>query len=229
MFKFLPRSGFKWIDPKEFSWNKYTSNSSKGCAVEVDIEYPKKLQELHNDCPLTPDKLEIKREILCDYQLKIADLYNIRIGNAKKIVTNFFDKEKYEIHYENLQLYLRLGLKKKIYIYRVLEFNQSQWLKQCVEFNTQKIIEAEKNGDKDGKALCKLMNNAVCGKTMEILRNRIEVKLTSNSNKKNYLKWTSKPSYMSHKILNNDLVTIRKNKVTLTRKKPGCTRICILD
>ena len=117
MFKLLPRSGFKWIDPKEFSWNKYTSNSSKGCAVEVDIEYPKKLQELHNDCPLAPDKLEIKREILCDYQLKIADLYNIRIGNAKKIVTNFFDKEKYEIHYENLQLYLRLGLKKNnIYI-----------------------------------------------------------------------------------------------------------------
>ena len=63
------------------------------------------------------------------------------------------------------------------------------------------------------------MNNAVYGKTMENLRNRINVKLVSN--KKDYLKWTSKPSYMSHKIFNNDLVVIRKSKVTLTLNKPG--------
>ena len=66
-------------------------------------------------------------------------------------------------HYENLQLYLRFGLKLEN-IHCVLEFNQSQWLKQYVEFNTQKRTEAEKNGDKDGKALYKLMNNTVYGK-----------------------------------------------------------------
>ena len=99
------------------------------------------------------------------------------------------------IHYENLKLYLRLGLKLKK-IYPALEFNQSQWLKQYVEFNTQKRIEAEKNGDKDGNALYKLMNNAVYGKTMENFRNRIDVKLVSN--KKDYLKWASKPSYICH-------------------------------
>ena len=58
-------------------------------------------------------------------------------------------------------------------IHRVLELNQSQWLKLYVEFNTEKRIEAEKNGDKDGKV--RLMNNAAYGKTMEILRNRIDV------------------------------------------------------
>ena len=41
MSKFLPTSGFKWIDPKEFYLNKYTSNSSKGCALEDNLEYPK--------------------------------------------------------------------------------------------------------------------------------------------------------------------------------------------
>ena len=51
--------------------------------------------------------------MLPKYKLKIADLYNIPIGNVKKIVSNFFDKEKYVIHYENLQLYLKLGLKLK--------------------------------------------------------------------------------------------------------------------
>ena len=83
--------------------------------------------------------------------------------------TNFFDKEKCAIHYENLKLYLRLKLKLKI-IHRVLECNHSQWLKWYVEFNRQKRIEAEKNGDEDEKALYKLMNNTVYGKTMKNLR-----------------------------------------------------------
>ena len=74
---------------------------------------------------------------------------------------------------------MRLGLKLK-QIHHVLEFNQSQWLKPYVEFNTQKRIEAEKNGDKDGKTLYKLMSNAVYSKTMENVRNRIDVKLASD-------------------------------------------------
>ena len=109
MPKFLPISGFKWIDPKEFDLNKYTSNSSKGCVLKVDFEYPKELHELHNHYPLAPIKIEIKREMLSEYQLKTVDLYNIPIGNVKKSVPNFFNKKRYVIHYENLQLNLRLG------------------------------------------------------------------------------------------------------------------------
>ena len=104
MTKFLPTNGFKWIDPKEFGLNKYTNNNSKECVLEVDLEYPKELQELHNDYPLAPDKTEIKGETSSEYQLKIAGLYNVPIGYVKKSVPNFFDKEKYVLHYENLQL-----------------------------------------------------------------------------------------------------------------------------
>ena len=56
-------------------------------------------------------------------------------------------------------------------IYGALEFNQSQQRKQYAEFNTQKRIEAQKNGDKDGKVLYKLMDNAVYRKTKENVRN----------------------------------------------------------
>ena len=81
--------------------------------------------------------------MLSEYQLKTADLYKIPIGIVKKLVPNFFDKEKYVLHYKNLHLYLRLRLKPRK-IHRVLAFNQSQWLKLYIEFNTQKRIEAEK-------------------------------------------------------------------------------------
>ena len=63
------------------------------------------------------------------------------------------------------------------------------------------------------------MNIAMYGKTMENLRNIIDVKLVSN--KKDYLKWTPKPCYMSHKTFENNLVAICKNKVTLMLNKPA--------
>ena len=129
------------------------------------------------------------------------------------------------IHYEKLQLYLRVGLK-LIKIHRVLEFNQSQWLKQYIKFNAQKRIEAKKNNDKNGKALHKLMNNAMYGKTMENLRNIIDVKLVNNE--KAYLKCTSKSSYMSHKIFGKNLVEIRKSKLALKLNKPAYMGMCIL-
>ena len=83
MYKFLPTIGFKLMNPEKFELNKYNSNCSKRCVLEVDYEYPKELQELQNDYPLAPDKIEIKREMLSEYQLKIADLYNIPISNVK--------------------------------------------------------------------------------------------------------------------------------------------------
>ena len=72
--------------------------------LAVDLEYPKILHDLKDDYPLAPDKIEMKREMLSEYQLKIADLYILPIANVKKLVRNFFDKEKYVIHYKNLKL-----------------------------------------------------------------------------------------------------------------------------
>ena len=62
--------------------------------------------------------------MLSEYQLKISALYNIPVGNVKKLVPNFFDKEKFVLNYTKLKLYLRLGLNLKN-IHRVLEVNQS--------------------------------------------------------------------------------------------------------
>ena len=58
---FLPTSGFKWIHSEEFDLNKYISNSSKGCVIERDPEYPKEFPEIYSDHLLDPNKIEIKR------------------------------------------------------------------------------------------------------------------------------------------------------------------------
>ena len=66
------------------------------------------------------------------------------IGKVRKLVPIFFDREKYVLHFENLQLYSRLGLKLK-QIHFVLEFNKLQWLKPYIKFKAQKRTEAEKD------------------------------------------------------------------------------------
>ena len=116
MLCFSTACKFKQIDPKNFKLYKYSINSTRGCLLEVDLKYPKELRELYNDYPLAPDKIEIKKDMMSNYQLKIADFYKFFFGNVKELVSNFFDKEKYMVHYENLQLYLRPGLKLKKYI-----------------------------------------------------------------------------------------------------------------
>ena len=85
MSKFLIISTFKGMDPKEFDLNKYSSNSLKGCVLEVVLEYLKDSRELLNNYPLVPDKIEGKREIFTDYHLKFANHYNI--PTIKKCLT----------------------------------------------------------------------------------------------------------------------------------------------
>ena len=88
-------------------------------------------------------------------------------------------------------------------------------------------MEAAKNGDKARQSQYKLMSNAAYRKTMENLRNRINVKLVNS--KKDYLKYTSKPSYLSQKIFDINLVAIRKSKAALEVNKPAYILMCIFE
>ena len=90
-----------------------------------------------------------------------------------------------------------------------------------------KRIEEEKNNDKDGKAMYKLMNNAMHVKATWNLRNRIDIKVVNKE--KDYLKCISKPSYMSKKMFGNNLVAKHKSKLALKLKKPTYIGICILE
>ena len=108
MSQYLPYSGFKWFKQNEidkFCLNSIDENSSIGYILEFDLEYPNELHDLHNDYPLVPERLEITHNILLNYCSSIANEYDIKIGDGDKLVSNLGSKNKYVLHYKNLQLY----------------------------------------------------------------------------------------------------------------------------
>ena len=226
MSQYLPTGGFKWLTEKQINkinLAQYNEDSNKGLILEVDLEYPKELHDLHNDYPLGPEKVKVTDGMLSEYCKNIQKKFKISTGLVHKLILTLCDKEKYVLHYRNLQFYLDLGLKIKK-VHRVLEFNQSPWLKQYIDFNTQKRTQAKNSFEKD---FFKLMNNSVFGKTMENIRKRVDVRLITDEKK--LLKMASKPTYVSSKIFNENLVAVHKIKETLTLNRPAYVGMCILD
>ena len=119
--------------------------------LEVGLKHPNELHELHND-------------ILSNYCKSIADKYEIKVGDVKKLIPNLANKSKYVVHYRNLQLYLSLEMK-LTKIHRALQFKQSNWMKKHIDFNTQKRMNATNDSKKD---FFKLMINSVVWKQWKI-------------------------------------------------------------
>ena len=158
--------------------------------------------------------------MLSKYFQTIADEYEIKVGDVKKLIPNLGNKTNYVVHYRNLQLYLSLGMK-LTKIHRVLKFKQSGWMKKCIDFNTKKRVNAANDFEKD---FLKLMIYSVYGKTMENLRKRINVRLVNNE--KDFLKYTSRPTYITHRIFGKDYAAIHEIKPVVILNKLiyiGCT------
>jgi len=160
----LPIGNFDWMSEDEIiNWNKL--GDGNGCILEVDLEYPKELHDLHNDYPLAAESMKPH---------KVA-----------KLIPNLNNKVKYVLHYENLKQYLSLGLKLKC-IHRGIKFTESAWLKRYIDINTNLRSKAKNDFEKD---FFKLMNNSVFGKTMENIEKH-EKKLLKLAAKPNYERCT---------------------------------------
>ena len=216
----LPYYGCKWVD-------KPPTEPGKGCILEVELEYPAELHELHNDYPLAPERLKVKIEWLSGDQTNLLEDDNIL--NTEKLVPNLMDKTKYVLHNRNLQLYLSLGMKLKK-IHRILEFNETPWMEPYIRMNT-KFRKKSKSAFK--KDFYKLMNNSVFGKTMENLRKRVDIKVVrtygSPKEKEQIRKIIAKPNYDRAVIFSEELSALHSHKTRLKSNKPVHVWMCVLD
>ena len=199
MSKPLPVRDFRWMDEDELeNWQ------TKPCILEVDLEYPKELHDLHSEYPLAPEQLQINK--------------------VKKLVPNLHDKKKYVLHHENLKLYLRLGLR-LTKIHRGVTFVEQAFMKKYIDLNTELRAKATTDFEKD---FFKLMNNSVFGKTMENVRNRINVKLVINEKACNKL--AKKTNFKSANIFHENLIAVHMERRTAVKfNKPIQIGMSILD
>ena len=102
--------------------------SDKGYFLEVDVQYPEKLHDLHNDLPFLPERL--------------------RIEKVEKLAANLHDRTEYVIHIRNLKQSLNHGLVLKK-VQRVIIFNQNASLKPCTDMNTNLRKRAKSDFEKD--------------------------------------------------------------------------------
>ena len=200
MSRKLPTQGFRWMTEGELeNWRNHS------CILEVDLEYPIHLHDLHNDYPLAPESLKLEG------------------STVNKLIPNLNDKHHYVVHYENLKLYESLGLKVSR-VHRGIKFKESAWLKKYIDLNTSLRTKASNDFEKD---FFKLMNNSVFGKTMENIENRVDVRLVTNE--RDAIKLTSKPNYDSRTIFDENLIAIHMKRTKLVYNKPIYLGMCILD
>ena len=107
MSEYLPYGSFKWLKKiDKFDIMLISDKSPIGYFLKVDLEYPEELHELHYDFPLAPEKIAVSSDTLSKYCKKIADEYEMKVGDVKKLISNLGNKTNYIVHYRNLQLYL---------------------------------------------------------------------------------------------------------------------------
>ncbi|XP_022794378.1 uncharacterized protein LOC111333124 [Stylophora pistillata] len=195
----LPTGNFKKREKKDFKrWEEYP------CLVEVDL--PPIAEELHdyfNDYPLAPE--------------------NLMIGKVKKLVCTLNEKKKYIVHHETLKLYKSLGMKIGK-IHRVISFDESPWMREYIDLNTDLRAKAQNDFEKD---YFKLMNNSCFGKTMENIRKRVDVRLVNSEEKAKRL--ANKVNFDHCTIFSENLCAIHMKKTQVYFNKPLYLGMCILD
>lgn len=202
----MPYAHFKWVDdPNRIDVTKVSDDAETGYILEVDLEYPQHLHDIHSDLPLAPQRQAPPG------------------GKQEKLLATLYNKDKYILHYRNLKQYLSLGMKLKK-IHRAISFAQSDWLKCYIDLNTEMRTKARNNFEKD---FFKLMNNSVFGKTMENIRNRVDIRLATKH--KQVDKWLAQPNFKRRTIFTEQLAAVHMSKTKLFFNKAIYVGMSILD
>ena len=223
----LPTNDFKWEEDSNYYLN---IPEGKGCFVEVDLKYSKKCKNLTNKYPLAPQNRVIDLSELSDKQKEL--LKEDKLGKVPKLILDLHDKKNYVIHNEVLEYYISMGME-VTKVYRTISFNEEAWLKPYIDFNTK--MRMQKGISTFEKNLWKLMNNAFYGKTLENIRDRVNIELLTKKGpddkeaETKAKKIQSKPTFKDKIIFNDNFNGFLKTVPSVYFDKPIYTGIAILD
>ena len=222
----LPLNSFETV--QNIDLNKIfetTNDSEEGDILEVDLHYPDKLHDGHQDFPLAPTKERIYYTSLGEKQQELLEIMGETrpYSQGTKLIQSLSNKSNYTVHYITLKLYVSLGMEVKK-VHRVLKFKQTKWLKPYMELNTAKRKESR---NKFEESFFKLMNNSCYGKTLESKRNRLTVQLISN--RESLLRRSNTPFFCEFKIFNENLAAISSRKKSILWNKPTIVGASVLD
>jgi hypothetical protein len=222
----MPISAFQWMTDDQlenFDVQTIADDSDEGYILEVDLDYPHELHNLHNDLPLAPQSRIVSKVEHSPYTKSLAEKLKIKGQPCRKLVSDLHPKSRYILHYRNLKLYLRLGMKLHA-IHRGIQFDQSYWLRDYISLNTEKRKIAKNSFEKD---YFKLMNNSIFGKTMENVRSHVNVELVHTEREMKRL--AKKPSFSSFTIINPELTAVQMKATTVKLFKPIYVGFSIMD
>ena len=201
------------------------NDSEEGYILEVDLHYPDKLHDGHQDFPLAPTKERIYYKSLGEKQQELLEIMGeIRpYSQGTKLIQSLSNKSNYTVHYITLKLYVSLGMEVEK-VHRVLKFKQSCWLKPYTELKTAKRKESR---NKFEKSYFNLRNNSCYGEMLENKRNRLTVQLISN--RESLLRRTDTPFSCEFKIFNENLAANSSRKRSFLWNKPTIVGASVLD
>lgn len=203
----MPLNNFSWYtgNLNEFDVTAIPDDSEVGYFLEVDVDYPESLHDEHNDLPFLP-------VTECPPKSKF-----------KKLLTTLKAKQRYICHYVNLKQAIENGLI-LTKIHRILQFNQSCWLKSYINLNTDKRQQAKNSFEKD---FYKLLNNSMFGKTIENIRKRINLQLVSSQKRLDML--LNKPTFVDRIIYDESLCAVECAKECIYFDKPIYIGFSVLE
>ena len=149
----------------------------------------------------------VQKEWMSEYQ---HDLLGVGVAptEVEKLVPNLCNKERYVLHYRNLQLYLSLDMR-LTKIHRALRFRQSTWMAPYIRMKTEFRKQATSDFERD---LYNLLTNSVVGKTMENLRKRVDVKLVRGNEEDKLRRLIASPAFARANIFDDDPAGIQIHK-----------------
>lgn len=223
----LPYNNFEWVNEtsiQKIDWTSIDTEGDVGYILEVDLEYPDNLHVSHDNFPLAPENILVTYKNLSPYaKQSLLACTNSKKYNDVKLSATFFQRKNYIVHFKNLKLYLNLGMK-LIKVNKAVKFHQKDFISPFIDLCTKKRQQSTNKFEQDQ---FKKLANSTFGKTIQNVRNYINVKL--HTNVKSLEKAIANHTFKNFVILESNLVQTNHFLPVITHDKPLAVGFTVLD